>query len=83
MSNTSHLLFESFEFISPSMAKLLASFIVRTTGTLVVDKIVIQKVSKNTPKPLPFPSIVLFFIRDILAMAAAFTIPSFLASEFQ
>jgi hypothetical protein len=65
------------------MIALLATFIVNTTSSMIKDKALAQKLGKTKPRPFPVASLILFLLRDIIAMASAFTIPPFIADEIQ
>jgi len=64
--------------ISHSIQKLLAVFVTNTTCSIIKDKIYAQHFGKTAIRPFPNASIGLFFARDILAMASAFTLPPIL-----
>jgi hypothetical protein len=64
--------------ISHPIQKLLMVFFVNTTCSLIKDKKFAVKYGQGTPHSFPLISYGLFFIRDIIAMASAFTIPPIL-----
>ncbi len=51
---------------------------VNTTTSLAKDKALTQKFGTKAAKSFPISSFGLFFLRDIVAMASAFTIPPIL-----
>lgn len=56
--------------------KLLAVFLTNTVTSLMKDRVYIRRLNPHKPiEPLPVSSLMLLFTRDILAMAAAFTVP--------
>lgn len=60
--------------------KLLAVFVTNTITSLMKDRVFIRRLNPHKPiEPLPISSLMLLFTRDILAMAAAFTLPPILA----
>lgn len=61
--------------ISPPIQKLGLVFLANTTCSLIKDKKYAVKYGQAVSRPFPLASYVLFFIRDIIAMASAFTIP--------
>lgn len=62
--------------------KLLMVFLVNTSASLIKDMKYAVKYGQAV-KPFPVISYGLFFIRDIFAMASAFTIPPILGKEIQ
>jgi hypothetical protein len=63
------------------MQKLTAVFLTNTITSLIKDRIYIRRLNPHKPiEPLPVSSLMLLFTRDILAMAAAFTIPPIAAA---
>lgn len=58
--------------------KLLTTFVVNTTTSLIKDKALTQKFGTTIVRSFPLTSYGLFFLRDIIAMASAFTIPPYL-----
>ena len=62
--------------------KLLAVFTVNTITSLIKDKIYTQHLNPHKPvEHFPASSLALLFTRDLLAMAAAFVLPS-MAAKF-
>jgi len=56
--------------------KLLAVFLANTITSLIKDRIYIRRLNPHKPiEPLPLSSLMLLFTRDMVAMAAAFTVP--------
>lgn len=53
----------------------MITFLVNTTTSLIKDKALAQRFGAKEVKPFPLTSFGLFFLRDIVAMASAFTIP--------
>jgi hypothetical protein len=53
-------------------------FLVNTTCSLIKDKAYAQHFGKIEVRPFPVSSLTLFFARDIVAMASAFTLPPIL-----
>jgi hypothetical protein len=64
--------------ISQKYQKLVAVFLTNTTCSLIKDKVYAERLGK-VQQPFPNKSLALFFLRDFIAMASAFTIPSILA----
>jgi hypothetical protein len=62
-------------WLDPAISKLLAVFLVNTTFSLVKDKALTQHLGHGEARDFPVSSLGLFFLRDIIAMASAFTIP--------
>jgi hypothetical protein len=66
------------------LQKLFAVFTVNTVTSLIKDRIYIQKLNPHKPiEPVPLTSLGLLFTRDIIAMAAAFIVPSMAAKYFE
>jgi hypothetical protein len=55
--------------------KLGAVFLVNTTCSLIKDKKYAEELKKVKDSKLPISSLSLFFVRDLIAMASAFTLP--------
>jgi hypothetical protein len=72
--------------MDPAIVKLLSTFTVNTILSLMKDKALAQRLGKGEERKFPVSSLGLFFIRDIIAIASAFTIPPifgrFLAKKF-
>ncbi len=66
--------------IPQNIQKLMMVFLVNTTTSLIKDKKYAIKYGK-TVKPFPNTSLGLFFIRDLIAMASAFTLPAPVGKE--
>lgn len=66
--------------VDDSILKLFITFAVNTTASLIKDKALTQRFGSNEKRNFPISSFGLFFLRDIIAMASAFTIPSILGS---
>lgn len=67
--------------VDDSLLKLLITFTVNTSASLVKDKALTQRFGSsgsNKKRNFPMASLGLFFMRDIIAMASAFTIPALL-----
>lgn len=64
--------------VDPSIVKLMISFLVNTSASLVKDKALAMAFGNQTSKPFPMSAFGLFLLRDIVAMASAFTIPPIL-----
>lgn len=64
--------------IQAPILKLMVSFGVNTTASLIKDKALAQHFGKSEAKPFPITSFGLFLLRDIVAMASAFTLPPIL-----
>lgn len=64
--------------IDPALIKLTLTFLVNTTASLVKDKALAQVFGATEVRPFPNSSFVLFLLRDIVAVASAFTIPPIL-----
>ena len=72
--------FNVSESVPHPIQKLLAVFAVNTVTSLLKDRVYIQKLNPHKPiEPVPLSSLSLLFTRDIIAMAAAFIIPSLAA----
>lgn len=65
-------------WLDPAVSKLLTVFVVNTTLGLLKDKALTQRFGHGDPRPFPWSSLNLFFMRDLIAMASAFTLPSIL-----
>jgi hypothetical protein len=61
--------------------KLLIVFLVNTSASLIKDKKYAVKFGLPSVRPFPLISYILFFARDLVAMAGAFTIPPILGKE--
>lgn len=61
--------------VDDSILKLFITFAVNTTTSLIKDKALTQRFGSNEKRNFPIASLGLFFLRDIIAMASAFTIP--------
>lgn len=68
-------------WLDPAVSKLLTVFVVNTTFGLLKDKALTQKFGHGEVRPFPLSSLSLFFLRDIIAMASAFTLPSILGKK--
>ena len=64
--------------VSHPIQKLAIVFLVNTVCGLIKDKKYAVKYGNNVSRPFPPISYGLFFVRDIAAMASAFTIPPML-----
>ena len=64
--------------MDPAFVKLMMSFLVNTSASLVKDKALAQAFGNQTSRTFPVSSFGLFLMRDIVAMASAFTIPPIL-----
>ncbi len=64
--------------VDPALLKLGITFVVNTVTSLAKDKALTQKFGTKEAKSFPISSFGLFFLRDIVAMASAFTIPPIL-----
>ncbi len=69
------------EDISHPIQKLGMVFLTNTTCSLIKDKKYAVKYGLTEAKKFPIPSYGLFFLRDLIAMASAFTIPPILGKE--
>ena len=65
-------------WLDPAISKLMAVFLVNTTLSLLKDKALTQRLGHGEARKFPIPALGLFFTRDIIAMASAFTIPPIL-----
>jgi hypothetical protein len=54
----------------------MSTFTVNTITSIIKDKALTQRFGSKDVRPFPLKSYMLFFLRDIVAMAAAFTIPT-------
>lgn len=61
--------------LGPALVKLGIVFAVNTTCSLIKDKAYVQHFSTTPVRPFPAISLIFFFIRDLFAMASAFTLP--------
>lgn len=64
--------------VDPALLKLGITFVVNTVTSLAKDKALTQKFGTKQAKSFPISSFGLFCLRDIVAMASAFTIPPIL-----
>jgi hypothetical protein len=64
--------------VSHPIQKLLMVFLANTTCSLIKDKKYAVKYGQISTRPFPLASYGLFFLRDLIAMASAFTIPPIL-----
>ena len=64
--------------IDPAIVKLVISFVVNTSTSLIKDKALAQAFGNTDARPFPMTSFGLFLLRDVVAMASAFTIPPIL-----
>lgn len=68
--------------ISHPIQKLIAAFLINTSTSLIKDMIYTKRLNPFKPvEPFPLKSFVLFFLRDMVAMAGAFTLPPIVAKE--
>jgi len=65
--------------VSQPIQKLLFVFLTNTTCSLIKDKKYAQQFGSTAKRPFPVSALGFFFLRDIIAMAAAFTLPAMLA----
>lgn len=70
-------------WLDPAISKLMAVFAVNTTFSLLKDKALTQRFGHGEPRRFPWSSLNLFFLRDIIAMASAFTLPAILGKEME
>lgn len=70
-------------WVDPAISKLMAVFVVNTTLSLLKDKALTQRLGHGEARRFPLSSLNLFFLRDIIAMASAFTIPTILGKEME
>lgn len=68
---------------NPVVSKLLLTFVFNTSTGIIKDKCLAQYFGQGPSRPFPWKSLNLFFLRDFLAMAAAFTIPPILGKYIQ
>jgi hypothetical protein len=54
----------------------MSTFIAKTVTSIIKDKALAQRFGSTEVRTFPLKSYGLFFLRDIIAMAAAFTIPT-------
>lgn len=64
--------------IDDSLLKLIVTFAVNTSASLIKDKALTQRFGSSEKRNFPMASFGLFFLRDVIAMASAFTIPAIL-----
>ena len=69
--------------VDPALVKLTLTFLVNTTASLIKDKALAQAFGAKEVKPFPNSSFALFLLRDIVAVASAFTIPPILAEVIE
>ena len=67
--------------VDPALIKLTISFLVNTSASLIKDKALAQAFGNQTSKPFPMSAFGLFLLRDVVAMASAFTIPPILGLQ--
>ena len=67
------------ELVPQPIQKLLFTFAVNTVCSLIKDKKFAQEFGASAKRSFPIPSLGLFFLRDLLAMAGAFTLPKMAA----
>ena len=67
--------------VDPSLVKLMISFLANTTTSLAKDKALAQRFGNSDGKKFPLSALGLFLVRDVIAMASAFTIPAILADK--
>ena len=65
--------------VDPALIKLTITFLVNTTASLIKDKALAQAFGATEVKPFPNSAFGLFLLRDIVAIASAFTIPPILS----
>lgn len=70
-------------WLDPAISKLMAVFTVNTTLSLLKDKALTQRFGHGEARNFPWSSLNLFFIRDIIAMASAFTLPPILGKQIE
>lgn len=68
-------------WLDPAVSKLLTVFVVNTTFGLLKDKALTQRFGHGEVRSFPLSSLSLFFLRDIIAMASAFTLPPILGKK--
>jgi hypothetical protein len=61
--------------VDPALLKLMTTFLVNTVTSIIKDKALTQRFGSSDVHTFPLKSYLLFFLRDIVAMAAAFTSP--------
>ncbi len=64
--------------VDPAFIKLTLTFLVNTTASLIKDKVLAQAFGATSVKPFPNSAFGLFLLRDMVAVASAFTIPPIL-----
>lgn len=70
----------AFQNVVPiSIQNLLITFTVNTACGILKDKMYIQHFGASAPKAFPVPALFLLFFRDLITMAAAFTLPPIIA----
>ncbi len=68
----------TISWLDPAISKLLIVFVFNTSTGITKDKFLAQRFGKGDIRPFPLKSLNLFFLRDLIAMASAFTIPPIL-----
>ncbi len=70
--------------ISHPIQKLIAAFLTNTTTSLIKDMVYTKRLNPFKPiEPFPPRALAMLFLRDIVAMAGAFTLPPIVAKELQ
>jgi len=64
--------------LDPAISKLISVFAVNSATGIMKDKALTQRLGLGKPHPFPLKSLGLFFLRDLIAMASAFTLPPLL-----
>lgn len=64
--------------VEPSLIKLMTTFCVNTGTSIIKDKALTQRFGTGEARSFPLKSYGLFFLRDLIAMASAFTLPPYL-----
>ena len=62
-------------WVDPAISKLFLTFTVNTTLSLFKDKALAQKLGHGEARKFPISALNLFFMRDLVAIASAFTLP--------
>jgi hypothetical protein len=70
-------------FLDPVVSKLLTVFLFNTSTGIIKDKCLAQYFGQCEVRAFPWKSLGLFFFRDFLAMASAFTIPPILGKKIE
>ena len=70
-------------FVDPVLSKLLTVFLFNTSTGIIKDKCLAQYFGQCEVRPFPWKSLGLFFFRDFLAMASAFTLPPILGKKIE